>query len=187
MARIKLQLHELGVVLHKTGQLMERNGVKALHNAAETGKKRTLTTIRKTRDPHRIKASGDYQKPQNWIVQKHKRGAILSATTPQAFFVERGRRPGRMPPYMEILDWGFKKRIGFRRGRGSIGRIYGGPRTRKAVNNIQRKIARFGIKGRWPLKRTMPQIVKAVDIEMKRACRATMGRKPITRKRRPRG
>ncbi len=183
MPKYYVELAELASVLRHTGKLMHSNGVKALRKTAKYGKKEALTTAKKTRDPYRIKASGEYQNPSRWVIQNTKNGAILSPTAKHALFVERGRRPGKKPPFGRILAWAFQKKIGLRRGASPTTAVSGTARTRRIVKAIQWSIAKHGTKGRWPLKRTMPKIAKRAQMEINKSVRATMGKKPITRKR----
>ena len=183
MPRYNVALDELASVLSYTGRLAMRNGKRAMYETAKYGKKAVQHTIKATRDPFRIKDRGDYQNPDNWEIQERQDGYILSPTAFHSLFVERGRRPGHRPPFWEILEWGFRKKIGLRRGRGLANRHFGTPRTHAIVKAIQWKIAKKGTKGRWPLKRTMPKIAKRAQRELNKSVRASIGKRPIKRKR----
>lgn len=184
MPRFRMSLNELQSALISASQIADRNAVRAMRSAAEFGKTAVVRTIQSTRDPYRIRATGTYQNPGNWVVQKTQTGAILSATSDHAVFVERGRRPGRRPPFGRILEWMLQKKVGrLRRGRSATTAVSGTPRTRRIVRAVQAKIGLKGTKGRWPLRRTMPKIAKRAQRELNKGMRAAMGKKPITRKR----
>jgi hypothetical protein len=177
-----MQLSDLGPTLRHTARLAERNGILAMRNTAVYGKKAAIRTAKTTRDPFRIRASGEYQHENNWKIQNVPMGAILSPTTKHALFVERGRKPGKKPPYQSILMWAYQKKIGLRKG-GAKHAVMGTPRTQRIVSAIQFKIAKKGTKGRWPLKRTMPKIAKQAQRELNKAVRASLGKRPIKRRR----
>ncbi len=187
MPRYKMRLDELGPAIRHVAALAQHNSLKAVRDSAAFGKVAVGRTIRKTRDPFRIRAYGEYEKPDNWDIQETENGAILSPTSFHSLFVERGRRPGAKPPYEAILKWGFKKRIGLRKGRHLRTSQTGTPRTARIVQAIQWKIKRKGTKGRWPLKRTMPAIAEHLQKEMRKAMRASIGKKPPKKRQRAKG
>lgn len=184
MPRYKMELDELKSALIYTAGLSMRNGVLAMRNTAQYGRRAVRHTIKTTKDPHRIRATGVYGNSAMWVVQETPTGATLSATSKHALFVERGRRPGKKPPFGRILEWMIQKKVGrIRRGRSATSAVSGTDRTRRIVKAIQWKIAKKGTKGRWPLKRTMPAIAKRAQRELRKSVRASLGKKPITRKR----
>lgn len=183
MPRYQMGLNELKSALLDASRLADRNALLAMRKTAAYGKKAVISTTKRTKDPYRIRASGEYQNPSNWLVQNTPVGAILSPTTKHSLFVERGRKPGKKPPYQQILMWAYQKKIGLRRGRTGLTAVLGTPKTQKIIKAIQWKIAKRGTKGRWPLKRTMPRIAKRAQTELNKGMRAAMGKKPIKRKR----
>ena len=188
MARYRMTLDELGPAIRGIGELAQKNSLKAVQRSATFGKTAVARTINRTRDPYRLRASGAYQNPGNWLVQLRKTGAILLPTSPHALFVERGRKAGgAKPPYDAILKWGFQKRIGFRKGRNLNTAQTGTKRTAAIVKAIQWKIKKKGTKGRWPLRRTMPKIAKYLSKEMKKAMDASIGKRPPKTSKKPRG
>lgn len=187
MARYKMTLEELGPAIRWLGTLAHRNSLKAVRGSATYGKVAVGQTIKRTKDPFRIRASGEYQDPGNWLVQETKVGAILSPTSFHALFVERGRRPGAKPPYEVIMKWAFQKKIGLRKGRNLNTSQTGTKRTARIVKAIQWKIAKKGTKGRWPLRRTLPKIAKRLAKEMKKAMDASIGKKPPKKRQRLKG
>ncbi len=184
MPRFQMKLSELKSALIDASRTADRNALLAMRKTATYGKTAVARTIQRTRDPYRIRASGAYQNPGNWLVQKTDVGAILSPTSAHAIFVERGRKPGKRPPFGRILEWMIQKKVGkIRRGRNATTAVSGTPRTRRIVRRIQTKIGLKGTDGRWPLRRTMPRIAKRAQTELNKAMRASMGKKPTTRKR----
>lgn len=81
----------------------------AMIETAKFGVTAVQRMIRKT-SPKPI-ATGAYMQSWAWIKTKH--GAILGSDVKHSFFVERGRRPGKMPPLDAILEWVKVKRIRF--------------------------------------------------------------------------
>lgn len=184
MPRYQMELNELKSALIDASKLADRNALLAMRKTAEYGKVAAIRTAKTTKDPYRIRAKGTYQNPGNWLVQKTPMGAILSPTSKHALFVERGRKPGKKPPYGRIFEWMIQKKVGkIRRGRTATSAVSGTARTQRIIKAIQWKIAKKGTKGRWPLKRTMPRIAKHAQRELSKAMRAAMGKKPVTRKR----
>lgn len=187
MARYKMRLDELGPAIRWVATLAQQNSLKAVRRSAVHGKAAVAQTIKRTRDPFRIRSSGEYQKPDNWLVQETKVGAILSPTSFHSLFVERGRKPGAKPPYGVIMKWAFQKKIGLRRGSSSRSAQTGTRRTAAIVKAIQWKIAKQGTKGRWPLRRTLPTITKYMAKELKKAMDASIGKKPPKKRQRAKG
>lgn len=98
--RIKLQsLDELEAAFKKMGPNMSR-GMRAIaRKAAVYGVARGVLRSRAAG----IRATGAYD--AGFVHAQTTDGAIIANASEHAIFVERGRRPGRMPPVMAILKW----------------------------------------------------------------------------------
>lgn len=165
-----ITLIRLGQALRIQGHNVPKALVGGLRKTAQFGITAVIKTIKGTKDPFRIRASGAYENPGNWMVTPLVDGAALSPTSEHSFFVERGRRPGHRPPYDRILEWVYQKRI-VRRSRSLRNLHTGTPRTASIVRAIRWKIAKKGTKPRWPLRRTMPAIARHAKRESQRVLR----------------
>jgi hypothetical protein len=56
-------------------------------------------------------ATGSYTQSWGWI--KTRTGAIMGSDARHSYFVEAGRKPGKMPPVEAILEWVKAKKIRF--------------------------------------------------------------------------
>lgn len=179
----KISLDMLPEALIRQAQSYERAILTGLRKTAVYGKTAVVSTIKRTKDPFRIRASGTYENLGNWVTQNVDDGAILAPTSKHALFVERGREPGKMPPEHVIRKWAFQKGI-FKSKRMSV-KNAGAQADNVAafVLAVRRKIAKKGTKARWPLRRTMPAIAKHAQAEVKRQLRYAAGHK--ARKRTP--
>lgn len=161
MATVYLaSLRQLGPALRSLGRETERTMIKSLRQSASYGRTAVVRTTKRTRDPYTIRASGSYE--NNWVTSDLPDGAVLANAVFYALFVERGRKPGKMPPLGPILKWVKQKKVVAVSGREAqiaIARL------------IQRKIGRKGTKGRWVLRRTMPMIAKRAAIDIRKALR----------------
>lgn len=90
----------------------ERAVIVALRKTARFGHTAVHRTYTRTRDPFKIRASGSYG--QAFITQDIPNGALIANAMRYAFFVEQGRRKGRMPPLKPILEWVYQKRLAAR-------------------------------------------------------------------------
>lgn len=110
---------QLPIAVKMVGVALEKATVKALQRTARFGHTAVIRTAAKTKP--KPEASQTYR--QAWTVQKTKTGAILGNSARSSYFVEVGRRAGRMPPYSNpaegILHWVMLKRFKF----GSDGKI----------------------------------------------------------------
>lgn len=65
-----------------------------------------------TKKPRRIEASGKTSKSLGYKLKVNANSYELGMTgAPETEFVERGRRPGRMPPLKSIRDWVQAKKV----------------------------------------------------------------------------
>lgn len=111
------------------------------------------------------KATGEYWR--SWVSGATKRGPYVANKARHAIFVEKGRRPGRMPPVEAIREWLYAT--------GTLSRpsaSYGSARQRSRARirrrmhinimalPIARAIGKRGIKARPVLGRAMPHIIK---------------------------
>lgn len=156
--------------------------VTGMRKTAVFGKTAVIRTIKRTKDPFRIRASGTYEASGNWVTEDVDGGAVLAPISKHALFVERGRKRGKMPPEKAIREWAFQKRI----FKSRMSKKKEGSQMISVaafVLAVRRKIARKGTKARWPLRRTMPAIAKHAQREVKRQLRYAAGHK--ARKRKP--
>ncbi len=96
---------ELEHAIQRLGWRMEAAILKASHSAAAWG----LTKAIRETQRRRIRASGTFA--ASWLSRKVKDGAFVANSSEHAYFVERGRRPGRMPPLAAIEQWIKLKRL----------------------------------------------------------------------------
>lgn len=172
-----IKVGNLGVALTGCAKRYEDAIVIAMRKGAVFGQTAVVRTIKRTRSPegYRIRASGTYESPANWRVDKIERGATLTALANHAYIVEVGREKG-MPPKKPIWNWVQQKRIVPKsRAKNQIKRVM---RIAQVVKAVRWKIAKEGIKGRWPLRRTMPAIGKYTGKEIRRQIRHAAGRPP---------
>ena len=99
--------------LTKVGVALEQSTIKALQKTARYGQTAVIRMMSKTVP----KPEASYTYRNAWTVEKTKKGAILGNSALAAYFVEVGRRPGRMPPFSNptdgILPWVRLKRFKF--------------------------------------------------------------------------
>ncbi len=155
--------------------------VTGMRKTAVFGKTAVVHTIKRTRDPFRIRASGTYEAPGNWITEDIPDGAVLAPIAKHALFVERGRKPGKMPPWDPIKKWVFQKRI-FKTRVAAKNQMTQMEQVTAVVQLIRWKIFKKGTKARWPLRRTMPLIAKHAQREVKRQVRDAAGNRKRTRR-----
>lgn len=193
-ATYKVTFREFRTLIEKLPGRMNLRAVKAQHKTAEFGRTAVQKVARQSKPaPY---ATGTYQ--QGWVATKLRTGATLDNTTTQAYFVEVGRRPGKMPPIKPIRDWveiKFGKKSKKRKARGAKKgpdkggdkgpkkgkgqRKAKGPRQAKQPPPdldmlallIARKIGNKGYEGRYVLKRTIPLMHKYLLAETKRQLR----------------
>ena len=144
---------ELGPALRRLGRNMNTAAVSALRKTARWGAAEALR-VSATSDP-RPRARGTFER--SFVVTKLPDGAALSNSAAHAVFVERGRRPGRMPPVQAIVDWMIAKKLA--RGRSP-------DQLRAVALRIARKIGRRGTKGRFVMRRTMPGMATRLRLEL---------------------
>lgn len=197
-------IDDLQLALRMYAKGAERATVMALRKTAVFGKTAVAHTIQRTRDPFRIRATGTYQAPGNWVTAPTSDGAVLFPTAKHAKWVERGRPRGKKPPFEPILEWVYAKGLAKRargkakkkpKGEGDAHEKPAGlkkPKKKRKektwdvtdpenfARNVQWKIKKRGTKARWPLRRTMPRIAKRASREIRRALR-DLGRKPPPR------
>jgi len=110
---------QLPLAVKMVGTALEQATINSLRKTARFGHTAVIRTAAKTKP--KPEASQTYR--QAWTVQKTKTGAILGNSARSSYFVEVGRRAGRMPPYSNpaegILLWVQLKRFKF----GSDGKI----------------------------------------------------------------
>lgn len=119
-------------------------------------------------------ATGTYR--QSWIAQTTRDGSFVANTARHAIFVEVGRMPGKQPPLQPILEWVYVKRM-LRRPKATYKSARGARRakirSRMHLNIIARAIARkigkWGIEGRFVLRRAVPRIHKRYIRELRKA------------------
>lgn len=178
---------ELRTALEAFGREFEEESITAMVKAARFGATAVIRTHVQTSP--KIDASRTFR--NSWVVQRLDDGAALSNSAAHSYFVEVGRRPGRMPPFEPIREWLFQKRLWKRPKKLKVPkritkRWLMGIRIREAeetaieefVDKIRWKIAKRGTRGRWVLKRTVPAIAKRAHRELKRAHKATTRKPP---------
>lgn len=178
----KVSLAMFGKELERQSASYKDAVVTGMRKTAVFGKTAVVRTIKRTKDPFRIRASGTYEAAGNWVTEDVDDGAVLAPISKHALFVERGRKKGKMPPAKAIRDWAFQKRI----FRSKVAKKSEGSQMINVaafVLAVRRKIARKGTKARWPLRRTMPAIAKHAQREVRRQLRYAAGHK--ARKRKP--
>jgi hypothetical protein len=168
-SRIRLDdPRQLGLAVRRLGKSMDAAAVKAMQATARYGASQAVAVSAQTKP--RPRARGGYER--SFVVTKLSSGAVLSNSSKPAIFVERGRRPGKMPPEAEIISWikakGLDKslRSGLGRGAGGRFRSVGRGKLRSLAFLIRRAIARKGTKGRYVLLRTMPRIAQRLPVEL---------------------
>lgn len=212
MVAHKLDIAQLPRALAWYGKSAEQMVIRAMRKSAVFGKTAAVRTYTQTKDPFRIRASGSYG--NNWIHDRIPDGGLVANAIFYAVFVERGRRPGKMPPDKPIREWVYQKRLAKRARAKKEGKpkpketpvpasrewekplpatpgqetakrlawIKSARRPKKKrkkkvwkVKNVdsfvwlvRRKIARKGTKGRWVLRRSMPQIAGHSAKQVKR-------------------
>lgn len=157
---------------------------KALYRAAVFGKSAVQVSISHV-SPTPI-ATQAFRR--SFIARRMRDGAFLAPTARHSYFVEAGRRPGRMPPAEPIEEWvrtkkmtrrvtGLKRELKsnprvMRSKKGRLNQMSALRAVQKLVFMIRRKIARYGTDGRWVLKRTVPvlhrRMVKELHIGLDR-------------------
>lgn len=170
---------------------LQRDVLAGCKNAMVEGAMFGTTAVAKTTasSKPRPRATGAFENSWKW--RKTRKGAILGNTSPQSFFVERGRQPGKKPPLEPILEW-VKLKKKFRTKKGSLRKAHAGgikgrgskarklarrdQLERSAAFAIQAKIGRVGTKARWPLKRAMPAISKRTYKELGKAVKHALSR-----------
>lgn len=100
MATVHLKsLKDLERVLGSLGWAMERGIQMAAWKAAQWGEAQAVRATMRSG----VNASQTYAR--SWISRKVKDGALVANSAKHAYFVERGRKPGKMPPLDAIEVW----------------------------------------------------------------------------------
>jgi len=178
MAVHRISLGSLGVALNGCVKSYEDAIKTAMRKTAVFGQSAVIRTIKSTRSPEgfKIRASGTYESLANWVVTNTDNGASLTALAYHSYAVEAGRKPGTMPPKGPIWNWVQQKRIVPKtRAKDQSSRLV---KIAKVVKAVRWKIHKRGIKGRWPLKRSMPRIAKYAKKEIKAQLRIAAGKPP---------
>lgn len=181
--KVRLTPKQLGPVQRRFARDLVTQCKQAMVETAMFGVAAVARTTARTKP--RPRATGQFE--QSWSWQRTKHGAVLGNSSKQAFFVERGRNPGKRPPLDPILEWVRVKRI-YRtkagvlkkhlRGPGQSGRGKAAKAARTAKRDqlerslafaVQAKIGKRGTKARWVLKRTMPTLGRYAKRELKAA------------------
>lgn len=166
---------QLGAALRSLMKSMDGASVQALRKTARWGATEVARVSAQTNP--RPRATGTFER--SWVVVKLVDGALLANSAKHSAIVEAGRRPGKQPPVLAIMEWMIAKRIDKRLSRGlgrdaqgkfkSIGR----DQLRAIALRIARAIGRRGIRGRYVLRKTLPSLRKRlaleVQLEMQRA------------------
>lgn len=147
MTSKQVTFHALAGELAKLGQKAPAAGRRALRAAARYGHTKVIETIRATVPP--IRAGGTFERA--WSVFPTNDGALLGNTSRHSTFVEVGRAAGKAPPPKVVREWLMQKGIVPRRGPGR-------KKLAQLAYLVGQAIARQGVAGRYPLKRTMPAI-----------------------------
>lgn len=98
-------LRELATAIQRLGWRMEQAILRAAGTAAVWGASKAAQETQR----RKIRASGTFA--ASWISRRVSDGAFVANTSEHAYFVERGRRPGRMPPLAAIEQWIKLKRL----------------------------------------------------------------------------
>ena len=170
---------------------INRQMVQAMRDAARYGHTAVLNQINKT-SPAPV-ATNAYR--LGWQVRDLKEGAVVGNSTIAAYFVEMGRKAGKMPPFSDptegILPWVKVKRFKFKptttkvvKQRGTGGGRKSKPRKPPKVKDpnqkdaqiafariVAEKIAKKGTKPRYVLKNTMPKIDRRALTEIRKGLR----------------
>lgn len=105
-----IQLHSMDQLrreLEALGPRVEQTVIKALRKTARFGVTANVRQSAMTRP--RPKASGTYE--ASFVAIEIASGGVVSNTAKHSRFVELGRRPGKMPPFMPILEWAKHKKL----------------------------------------------------------------------------
>ena len=104
---------QLPLALKSLGSALEGATVKALRRTARFGHTAVVRTMSKTTP----KPEASYTYRNGWTVVKTRTGAILGNSALHSYFVEVGRRAGKMPPFSDptqgVLLWVQLKRFRF--------------------------------------------------------------------------
>lgn len=164
----------LGAAVNKLGKDVERQIIRGLRKTARLGVREVIRTALTSQPrPH---AHGTYLR--SWRSIHIDGGAVVTNTADHALFVEIGRKPGRQPPTKAIIDWIVAKRLDKKLGRklGRRRRTNASPSRQRALAFvIARKIGRKGFKGRYILRRAMPEIEAEAVRQIQEAIRRALG------------
>lgn len=169
--------------MRKDARTIERAAASACVQAARYGHTAVIRAARLIRK--KPIATGTYQ--SGWQVQRLPKngGAVLGNVAKHATFVERGRRPGKMPPKTAIIRWLRVKKFTPKEGQDPLKkprkssprtvagwkraqrrrRAYGA-RLHSLAHVIAKAIGRRGIAARPILKRMLRPIRRRLDKEM---------------------
>ena len=104
---------QLPFAVHQFGLVVNRQTVKAMVRTARFGQTAVIRTAARTKP--KPEATQTYR--NSWGTTKTRTGAILGNSALASYFVERGRRAGKMPPFSDpsngILAWVIAKRFNF--------------------------------------------------------------------------
>ena len=113
-------------------------------------------------------ATGQYHR--SWAWKPRPDGAVLGNSSKQSYWVEAGRKPGKQPPVVPLVEWVRVKRLAKRRGAGTRKKRQSRTAVERAIAfAVARKIAREGTKPRWVLRRAMPVIGKRAVLDSLKA------------------
>lgn len=164
---------------------------------ASNSKMRTYRGIGGRTIRRKIRASGEYQ--GSFIRDDLSDGAFVANSAKHTVYVERGRSPGRAPPFSKILKWVKIKRFNHKRMVG-VGPLAAGQSVKrirwskgekqsiaadldaKLARQYQRRIAKYGTRPSWIFRDTMPKIAKRAIRDVRSEMRKLNGDPPRKRR-----
>lgn len=199
--RIKVSgVLELQRELAKQDRLIFRDLVRTCRRAAEHGRTQAIRNAAKEGiRPHPGGTGKDYA--SSFGVTPTSDGAVMGNQAPHAIFVERGRRAGRPPPVSVILLWMFErgmiKRIPSFKQKVSVDKSIKG-RTRRIMIGVKQEVAakrrttareayiaearskayaiarsigKKGVRGKFPIGKSLVEIKRFIKRELARVAR----------------
>jgi len=168
--------------LHKLISALERQNQVAMERAARWGFNQAV--IRTQRGG----ATASRTFIQAWFTKRIPGGAIVGNSAAHAVFVERGRKPGKMPPVTVIEEWIKLKRIAKDRapsakearkaviGKGPSGNISGAKQRARLQRDIKLRSKIFRSKPARAYRRDLMIKAMALSIARKIGRKGTKGR-----------
>lgn len=157
-----ISAEQVGAILRADRDARTKGVTIGLSRAAERGKAHLMTMTKKLGKVH----MGQYR--ASWRVVRDGDGYTIINDAPHAGVIELGARPHKVSPegVEAIREWVRRKVLGY-----SIADADSNAETDQITMGIVRKLAKYGQRGTFIVRDSMPELQRFVTVEIDRAIR----------------